>query len=134
MRRTTASRDERGAAAVEMALVIPILVLLVFAMIDFSRAMNAELQLSQAAREGARLAAIGTPIYTTSQAQSRAAQAAPDPAFGGGAPVATTVGRMCSPTSISTDTSSVTVRFTYQPVFWPGTFHLSQTAVMRCGG
>lgn len=134
MTRTDVTRDERGAAAVEMALVMPLLVVLVFGMIDFSRVLNAELQLSQAAREGARLAAIGTPMYTADQAQSRAVQAAPDPAFGGDAAVTASVGRMCAPTSSATDTSSVTVDFTYRPVFWPGTFDLSQTAIMRCGG
>jgi Flp pilus assembly protein TadG len=56
----TAVRD-RGAAAVEFALLLPVLLLLVFGIIDFGRALNAQITLTQAAREGARLAALGQP-------------------------------------------------------------------------
>ncbi|MGO9079968.1 MAG: TadE/TadG family type IV pilus assembly protein [Streptosporangiaceae bacterium] len=52
---------ERGAAAVEFALLLPVLLLLIFGMIDFGRALNAQITLTQAAREGARLAAVGQP-------------------------------------------------------------------------
>ena len=52
---------ERGAAAVEFALLLPVLLLLVFGIIDFGRALNAQITLTQAAREGARLAALGQP-------------------------------------------------------------------------
>jgi Flp pilus assembly protein TadG len=50
---------ERGAAAVEFALLLPILLIIVFGLIDFGRALNAQITLTQAAREGARLAALG---------------------------------------------------------------------------
>jgi Flp pilus assembly protein TadG len=52
---------DRGSAAVELALVLPVLLLLVFGLIDFGRALNAQITLTQAAREGARLAALGQP-------------------------------------------------------------------------
>jgi Flp pilus assembly protein TadG len=52
-------RRDRGAAAVEFALLLPLLLLLVFGIIDFGRALNAQITLTQAAREGARLAALG---------------------------------------------------------------------------
>jgi|CZKT01.1.fsa_nt_gi Flp pilus assembly protein TadG len=52
---------ERGAAAVEFALLLPVLLLLLFGIIDFGRALNAQITLTQAAREGARLAALGEP-------------------------------------------------------------------------
>jgi Flp pilus assembly protein TadG len=60
MTRRSASKkaDERGAAAVEFALLLPMLLLLVFGIIDFGRALNAQVTLTQAAREGARLAAL----------------------------------------------------------------------------
>ena len=54
----SAARD-RGAAAVEFALLLPVLLLLVFGIIDFGRALNAQITLTQAAREGARIAALG---------------------------------------------------------------------------
>ncbi len=48
--------DRRGAAVVEFALVFPILMLLVFAIIDFARAYYTVNVLASAAREGARFA------------------------------------------------------------------------------
>ena len=53
-------RRDRGAAAVEFALVLPVLVVIVFGIIDFGRMLNAKIVLTQAAREGARAAAVGT--------------------------------------------------------------------------
>jgi Flp pilus assembly protein TadG len=50
---------DRGATAVEFALLLPVLLLLIFGLIDFGRALNAQITLTQAAREGARLAALG---------------------------------------------------------------------------
>jgi Flp pilus assembly protein TadG len=46
---------------VEFALLLPLLLLLVFGIIDFGRALNAQITLTQAARTGARLAALGQP-------------------------------------------------------------------------
>ena len=66
-------RGERGAAAVEMALILPVLLLLVGGIIDFGRAFNAQMTLTQAAREGARMQSLG---YTDAQVASRARQAA----------------------------------------------------------
>jgi Flp pilus assembly protein TadG len=51
--------SDRGAAAVEFALLLPLLLLLLFGIIDFGRALNAQITLTQAAREGARLTALG---------------------------------------------------------------------------
>jgi Flp pilus assembly protein TadG len=44
---------------VEFALLLPVLLFLVFGIIDFGRALNAQITLTQAAREGARMAALG---------------------------------------------------------------------------
>lgn len=51
-------RDDRGAAAVEFALVLPILVVLVFGVVDFGRALFAYNYLTSAVREGGRFAAV----------------------------------------------------------------------------
>lgn len=48
----------RGAAAVEFAIVLTLLLMIVFGIIDFGRALNAQETLTQAAREGARLVAL----------------------------------------------------------------------------
>ncbi|HYN92989.1 MAG TPA: TadE/TadG family type IV pilus assembly protein [Pilimelia sp.] len=52
---------DRGAAAVELALVTPLLLLMLFGIIDFGRMLNAQIALTEAAREGARAAALGLP-------------------------------------------------------------------------
>lgn len=66
-------RGDRGVVAVEMALVLPLLVFVLMAIIDFSRAYNTQIQLSQAAREGARLVSM----QSTSNLTTRIHQAAP---------------------------------------------------------
>jgi len=50
---------EDGSAAVEFALVLPILALLLFAIIDFGRIFFEQSTLGGAAREGVRLVALG---------------------------------------------------------------------------
>lgn len=51
-------RGERGAAAVEFALVAPLLLLLVFGIIDYGYMLSFRQALSQGAAEGARAAAV----------------------------------------------------------------------------
>jgi Flp pilus assembly protein TadG len=61
MRLADADRS-RGAAAVEFAIVLPLLLLIVFGVVDFGRAYNAKVTLAQAAREGARLEALSASL------------------------------------------------------------------------
>ena len=51
-------KSEKGASAVEFALILPILVILIFAIFQFGIAYNNYIALTHAAREGARLAAV----------------------------------------------------------------------------
>ena len=50
--------ERRGVAAVEMALVLPLFLLLVFGIIEFGRAMMIASLVTNAAREGARMAVL----------------------------------------------------------------------------
>ncbi|MGD9798357.1 MAG: TadE/TadG family type IV pilus assembly protein, partial [Acidimicrobiia bacterium] len=50
------TRDEDGAAAVEFALILPVLVLLVFGIIEFGMAFKSSLTVTSATRSGARTA------------------------------------------------------------------------------
>ncbi|HEX6328346.1 MAG TPA: TadE/TadG family type IV pilus assembly protein [Jiangellaceae bacterium] len=52
-------RADRGAVMVELALVLPVLLMLLVGIIEFGRAYNLQLTLQSAAREGAREAALG---------------------------------------------------------------------------
>ena len=49
---------ERGQALVEFTMVLPILLILLFALVDFGRAFYTWLLVTNAAREGARIAAV----------------------------------------------------------------------------
>ena len=51
-------RNEKGASAVEFALVLPIFIMLVFGIFQFGIAFNNWIAITHAAREGARLAAV----------------------------------------------------------------------------
>jgi Flp pilus assembly protein TadG len=125
-------RLDRGAAAVEMAIVMPLLIAMIIGIIDFSRIFNAELQLSQAAREGVRLAALGFPT----DAPGRATAAAPNPAWGAALQTGDVTVEAC-PNPLPTDTAhtaAVIVNYKFNGILWMNGKTLSQRAVMRCGG
>lgn len=61
-------RDDRGATLVEFALLVPVLVMLLFGLVEFGVAYDRQQALTGAAREGARAASIGR---TVSQIESR---------------------------------------------------------------
>lgn len=71
----TVRRGERGAAAVEFALVVPILCLLLFGIIAYGMMLTFRQNLSQAAAEGARAAAVA-PKNPTDASYGPVAQAA----------------------------------------------------------
>ena len=68
------ARDDRGSAAVEFALVVPLLMLLLFGVISYGYLLSFRQALSQGAAEGARAAAVSA--TTTSTARSAAALSA----------------------------------------------------------
>ena len=68
-------REERGSASVEFALVVPFLVVLVFAIISFGFMLSFRQAMSQAAAEGGRAAAV-KPSGTDDSVRLAAARAA----------------------------------------------------------
>jgi hypothetical protein len=50
--------NDSGAAVVELALILPLLLLMIFAMLDFGKAFNEWITQTHLANEGARLAAV----------------------------------------------------------------------------
>ncbi len=54
-------RNRQGAAAVEFAIVAPVFFLMVFGMIEFGRAIMVKQVMTNAARDGARLAILDSP-------------------------------------------------------------------------
>lgn len=61
-------KNNRGQVLIETALILPLLLLLIFGMVDFGRAMYTKNTLTNAARSGARAAAVTSPLYPTSPA------------------------------------------------------------------
>lgn len=118
--------SESGAAAVEFALIMPLLFLLIFGIFEFGRAYNAQVSLTGAAREGARHMAIEN---DAAAAQAKVVAAA-------ALPTAPTV--VISPTTCGSSgdvTVTATSAITYNiPGFGTGTWNVVGKAVMRCGG
>ncbi len=72
---TPTPRGEQGAAAVEFALVLPMLLLLVLGIADFGLAYQARVELTAAAAEGVRDWALN-PVATQATAEQRTREAA----------------------------------------------------------
>jgi Flp pilus assembly protein TadG len=124
---------ERGAAAVEFALVMPLLLTLVLGIAEFGRAWNIQTTLSAAAREGVRVMAL----QNDSSAARTATKAAAAPAV-----ILTdgqiTVSPSC-PAAGTNPLATTTVTISYSMVFITSYFgiaplSLTGRGVMRCNG
>jgi Flp pilus assembly protein TadG len=73
------SQREKGAVAVEFALVLPIFLVLVLGIFEFGRAFNIQVSLSEAARESARYAAVHSSDAGFSEGAAQAAGVAAAP-------------------------------------------------------
>lgn len=126
-------RTDSGAAAVEFALIFPILFLVMAGVVDFGRMMYTQITLTNAAREGARAAIVSS--ATAAEVRTRASNAA-----GGFTTMTVDPGLCAGPGTDASVTTSV-------PFTWvllgpavgliPGADTvlpptLSSTAVMRC--
>ncbi|GAA1992065.1 hypothetical protein GCM10009817_37770 [Terrabacter lapilli] len=135
------ARTERGAAAVELAIVLPVLFLVIAGIVDFGRAFFAQIELANAAREGARAAVVlplgSTPAPSTEVA-ARVSAALP------GISDATVTSTYC-PSGNASVKATVAVSRPFQWIVlgpamrlfgptWAGPTNLSATGVMQCGG
>jgi Flp pilus assembly protein TadG len=120
---------ERGAAAVEFALVLPILLLLVMGIAEFGRAYHIQTTLSAAAREGVRVMALQNDAVAARTTTKEVAES-----------LAVTDSQISvTPTDCSGATAATaTVTVTYPVQLMSGLFGadvtLTGTGTMRCHG
>lgn len=141
-------RDQNGVAAVEFALILPLLLILIIALIDFGRIGFTQISLAAASREGVRYSSLNSSGITDSTAFINYVRAsAPNTAqvsqMSGSAQLTVTY-QACSIT-VSNDNTSVTTSTTFKwllPVdllklvtsntSWLTDINLSSTSSMRC--
>ncbi len=132
----TETRSEAGAAAVEFAVIMPLLFLLIFGIYEFGRMYNAKVSMTGAAREGARVMAIrndsscnaGPPSgakYVVTQSASLS------PALACGEVTVTPA--TCVPGANVTVIAQRSYSYNI-PFYGTGAIPVQGKAVMRCGG
>lgn len=71
-KKLAAKGSDRGAVAVEFGLLLPLLLLILLGIIDFGFVLSAKVTVTQAAREGARLEALGQSDQVTARSANAA--------------------------------------------------------------
>lgn len=128
MKQDTHHRD-RGAVMLELALVVPILLVLLVGIIDFGRAYSYQESIQGAAREGARVLALGQPGQVSTAVNAAA---------GSATVTGITTGSSCPATPDPANPQYATVTVKSQitfgiPFIDLGTKTLTATARMLCG-
>lgn len=126
------TKGERGAAAVEFALVVPLLLLLVVGIAEFGRAYNISTTLASAARTGARTMAL----ENSASAARTATQGAATGLTLSASQITITPSSCPSPSTGTTTlvTVSVTYPMTFVTKLLGPSITLKGTGVMRCNG
>lgn len=121
-------KNERGAAAVEFAIVLPVLLLILMGIIEFGHAYNAQLTVTQAAREGVRVMAISNDPTAARTATKNAARTL--------YPALTDSNVVISPAACAPGTTaSITITYPVSTLTGiVGPIKLTGKGVMRCGG
>ena len=119
---------EHGAVAVEFALLAPVLIMILLGIMEFGRAYNVQVTLTNAAREGVRNMAINN-SQTTARAATKNAAAQLSPALADANIVFSTA-------TCSVDTQmTVTINYSLTTVTGiAGPFAMTGRGTMLCGG
>lgn len=141
-------REQRGAVAVEFALVLPVLMLILLGITEYGLVFYDQLTLTNAAREGARSLVLSTGTQTVAETQANSAAKLVAASSG----LETTSPRwvpsyryqwLTPPSPVTTPTGCAagvmaTVGITYRHLYLTGLFGsdivLTGKATMRCAG
>lgn len=124
-------KASRGQSLVEFAIVFPIFILVLFAVIEFSYMLYSQMTVSNAAREAARVSVVdpdACSIPDLAKATAQGAATGLNSTF-----LTTTVPPFNCAKAAQGTPVSVTVDYTYHtffPLFFGASFHLSQTITM----
>ncbi|MEJ1179388.1 TadE/TadG family type IV pilus assembly protein [Pseudarthrobacter sp. NPDC055928] len=124
--------SERGAVAVEFAILAPFLIMILLGIMEFGRAYNAQISLTNAAREGVRVMAV-----TNNQASARTAAKNAAVSLNPGLTDANITFSATNGTQLCTATHQMTVTVTYTLSTLTGIagpFAMTGRGVMLCGG
>ena len=120
--------SDRGSELVEMAIVLPIFVLLIMGIIDFGFLFQRYEVVVNAAREGARLAIVGT--HTNDNVEVRVQNYLTASGLTGSASADVSDTSM-DVSGVTVSTKTVTVDYPSSFVFLPGSVNLRSVSVMR---
>lgn len=133
------SEPTRGQSLVELALVLPLAVLLLALSADFGRAFTSYIQISSAAREGAAYGMQSSGIPAGEIEAAALAEIGSPPTIWGVEPVVEVaddcVDGMTSPDGVPYECVAVTVRYSFQPLITigpiPNSIPMERTVEMR---
>ena len=134
--------NQRGAVAVEFALLAPVLVMILLGIMEFGRAYNVQISLSNAAREGARVMAINSAApaaATTAKAAAVSAASVLKPALASDKITfryQTTPASTPAPTACAANVQvTVTIDYNLSTMTGiAGPFPMKGVGTMQCGG
>lgn len=130
--------NERGAVAIEFALLAPVLIMLLLSIMEFGRAYNVQTMLTNAARDGVRVMAISKNTAAALTATTNAADTLSPKLMNSDViiafqtiPQTTPAPTSCTPGSQVT----VTVKYTLRTMTGiAGPFAMTGKGTMLCGG
>jgi Flp pilus assembly protein TadG len=130
-RRRTARGNDRGVELIELAIVLPILVTLLIGIVDFAFLFQRWEVVTNATREGARLASLG---YLAPDVEARVQSYLDAGGLSATATIGVNLATTESPGGLAVNTRTVTVTYPSSFIFLPGTINLNSTSVMRAEG
>jgi Flp pilus assembly protein TadG len=127
---------ERGSAAVEFAMVVPLLIVMVLGIAEFGRIYHVQTTISGAAREGVRSMALTNDASTARSAAKTAASNLSPALSDSQISVTLSGGSTCTSTVTTNVTATVTISYpvTFLTSMFGTGVTLSGTGVMRCNG